>query len=135
MTYILLVIAILSVVQRDANDRIAAVIFISVTSVYHICGDHIDGKWYYVVAGLIDLSLLYSLTRYFRSRLSILLSFAALVSLILNFAGWGLWAANEDPDPYNALYLLYYSWIAYIMLERTCGKLLKWAGQSLSSER
>lgn len=117
MTILILLILLASALQYDWEDRGAAFVFVAPVIIYELFWKFIPDWGYYIGAGVLSFTALWVLRSYFWNRLSDRLSKAMFVSILLNFVGFILLHYKFDPDPYNNLFMAYYAWVLYILID------------------
>lgn len=118
MTPILMIlILIASILQRERIDILTALTF-SLPMVSLWAGsDFIVDDCYYHLNAMAALSIIFALNR-IKTKISLLLSKALLLSIFINCFGYISWFYYLDPSTYDILFTGFYIWVLYIMLKK-----------------
>ena len=120
--FLALIVGVVSVFQQTDERLYAACIFSIITLGYMIAGVFIDSGAYYIIAGLLDLSIIILLS-YITKVVSttILLQRISILSIILNTYGFYAYMTYQEPHFYNMAFILLYLY-AVVVLTRKDGE-------------
>ena len=113
---ILLAYFALAFYEKRKGNRLAIVLFGSVSALHGLFFGELDGLPYYgsaALASVVSASLLYVFCP--ASRLSKALIFLCVLSVIFNTCGFVLWVTYREPALYNAAMLLLYGLALLVM--------------------
>ena len=132
ITMLIAVMALCAMWQPSRSRRIAAAVFVggvvAHNQIFHALSD--DQFWYYISAAAADLAAIIILSNLRHlPRLAYDLATVATVSLIFNAIGFGMYGLEETVGAYAPaaaldqgryiyvfLYVLLYTWAAYLLL-------------------
>lgn len=113
--WVISMILIVSAIQASMEDKIAGLVFIFPIVLHEIVGPYMTAWGYYVSDGLVGFIVAGMLLNCFKSRLSEMLGWAAVISIGLNFFGWALWESGANHAPYNAVFLEFYGLVLFLL--------------------
>lgn len=133
-TALLCVIFAASLWQPNAQRLYAALVSSVLTICHHWGCFDTEGLAYYGSAALVDLAIILALSVIDPvPKMALRLQTIAVISIIINLAGWVTWMLYIPPDWYNFAYVLLYTWVLITLLRR--GKADHVGGYRNSSRR
>lgn len=120
ITDVLLWLLVVAVLFQPTESRLyAAVIFAGLTAVHGLFLSGLDGPWYYLSAAIVDLTILWGLSRISETSGTILsLQRISLISIALNAMGCGLWLLYYPPFAYDLTFILLYLAALFTLLKK-----------------
>jgi hypothetical protein len=118
---LLLSIVIVSAFVRD-EERLGALFFGLLTSLFYISGELISDGFYYPLAGFFDFMMVcvfWAIHGYTRDHLTKILIFAEILSMIINCYGFFAYMNYSEPDNYNKMFDVFYMTILVLFVART----------------
>ena len=119
LTALILILCIVSLLQKNEARFYAGVIF----SVVTICGElllpELDGILYYLSDAILLLAFIHLSSKINSDSSAVFsLQILVLIAIVADFAGWVAWMIYAPPALYNASFLLIYSAAIIILLRR-----------------
>lgn len=119
VTLLLFILLIVSALQRTDERQYAAMVFVSLAVIHHVFADNLNGWLYYFSAAMFDaFVVLFTLKLRILSRAIKTLHDICYASIVLNGLGWAAWMLYLPPDPYNASFIVLYSWAIINLLRK-----------------
>lgn len=103
--------------QSKSCDKIAGYLFSVPALVVYSAGECIPGAIYFHICGVIDLLVVFLILKV-KSNLSLALSKALFISILLNLFGFVAWYYYLQDGLYTTSFLMYYIFVAYLLLSR-----------------
>jgi hypothetical protein len=121
MIELLLLLIVITSCFVNKSERFAALSFGLVNSLFCLFDDSFNDQYYYIATTFFDASLsliLYIVWMTTKSKLSVILLAACIVSVLINIYGFAAYLALSRPFIYNSLFELYYISIIVLFLTR-----------------
>ena len=116
---LLLLLAMAAMFQPNAGRAIAACIFSGLTLTYTGISGDLDGSQYYIGAAAVDLLILILISGIYPvPRMVVRLQWVCVVSIALNFLGWGGWFLYLSPVAYEWSFAVLYCSALYVLLKK-----------------
>ena len=118
---LLLSIVIVSAFVRD-EEKLGALFFGLLTSLFYVSGEFIDDGFYYPLAGFFDFMMVcvfWAIHGYTKDYLTKILIFAELLSILLNCYGFAAYMNYSEPTAYNNMFDIFYLTILVLFVARS----------------
>jgi len=105
--------------QPDSVRLLAALCFVMFTVTHGALFSDLDGGLYYATAALFDLLIIIFLSMINPiPRMVVTLQTICVVSIGVNFVGWGIWTQYLPPTAYDKAFVVIYLWAIWALLRR-----------------
>lgn len=117
MTYLLMALGFVAVMQPAGTRRAAACLFVGLTLGFDAFGSDIDGPGYYLAAAATDSLCIVLLGRIcIEEDLVDKLQRLCLLSIVLNVGGWLAYEAYLPPSFYDKGFQFFYAYVILLLL-------------------
>ena len=121
MIEILFLFLAIAMSQVNKSERMSAAIFTLMTLSFYFVDMILPDRIYYIVAAGVDILIMSMLYLYYTNsgdKMSVVLCFACLLSVVIQFYGWCVYKTGGAPQIYNYLAIMFYVCVIILFISR-----------------